>query len=225
MTEYILASRSPRRQMLLRNLIGQFLVFESEIEEIVQAGEEPEVYVIRIAQEKALSAGRKVVKSNLDEMVVIAADTVVVDGDTLLGKPRDTDQAKKILEQLRGKTHKVLSGITVFQPSSQQLHSELATSAVTMRDYSDQEILDYINSGDPFDKAGAYAIQNEIFNPAPDFNGCYANVMGLPLCHLKRLMTTVELDVGNGIADRCQASIDYHCPVFTQILSGADEKE
>jgi len=225
MPEFVLASRSPRRQMLLRNLIRGFLVVESEVNEDVLPGEEPEVYVIRIAQEKAQSAGRKVVDNNLEDLVVIAADTMVVDGDQLLGKPEDADQAKKILEQLRGKTHQVLSGITLYQPISQKMNSQLVTTTVTMRDYSDQEIMDYINSGDPFDKAGAYAIQNEFFNPAPDFNGCYANVMGLPLCHLERLMAKAELNVENGIADRCQAAINYLCPVFHQILSGADENE
>ena len=225
MTEYILASRSPRRQMLLRNLIQQFLVVESEVDEAVLPGEEPENYVIRIAQEKALSAGKKMMESNLEDLVIIAADTAVVDGDHLLGKPGDANQAKDILEQLRGKTHQVLSGITLYQLNSRSMFSQLVTTAVTMRDYSDQEIQDYIDSGDPFDKAGAYAIQNEVFDPAPDFNDCYANVMGLPLCHLDRLMAKGELDVENGIADRCQAAINYTCPVYAQILSGMDEIE
>ena len=211
--------------MLLQNLIRKFTVVESEVEEDVLPGEEPEVYVIRIAQEKAQSAVKKVVEKDLEDLIVIAADTVVVDGDQLLGKPDNADQAKKILEQLRGKTHQVLSGIAVYQPKTQKMDSQLVTTAVTMRDYSDQEILNYIHSGDPFDKAGAYAIQNEFFNPAPEFDHCYANVMGLPLCHLDRLMAKVELEVENGIAERCQASINYTCPVFDQILSEVDEKE
>ena len=211
--------------MLLRNLIRKFLVVESGVEEAILPDEEPEAYVIRIAQEKALSAEKKVQESNLDDLVVIAADTAVVDGDQILGKPGDADQATKILEQLRGRTHQVLSGITLYRPRAQKMISQLVTTDVTMRDYSDQEILEYIDSGDPFDKAGAYAIQNDFFKPAPDFKDCYANVMGLPLCHLNRLMSKVELDVENGIADRCQAAINYHCPVYHQILSGINEKE
>ena len=90
---------------------------------------------------------------------------------------------------------------------------------VTMREYSGKEINEYINSGDPLDKAGAYGIQNEIFNPAPDFNGCFANVMGLPLCHLSLLLRDAELASNKKVAERCQKAINYQCPVYSGILS------
>jgi septum formation protein len=209
--------------MLLQNLISSFIVMESEVDEVVKLVENPEEYVVRIAQEKALSVGRKMVDNNPEEMVVIAADTVVVDDDLLLGKPEDAQHAKWILEKLKGKTHQVLSAIVLYQPISQNLDFKLVDTPVTMREYSNQEIQDYIMSGDPFDKAGAYAIQNELFNPAPEFKDCYANVMGLPLCHLHCLMVETELNVEDGIADRCQTAIDYNCPVYPQILAGAEK--
>jgi hypothetical protein len=94
-----------------------------------------------------------------------------------------------------------------------------------MREYTDKEITAYIASGDPLDKAGAYAIQNPSFNPAPDFKECYANVMGLPLCHLSLLLKEVDESGYQDVADRCQQSINYQCPVFASILSAAKGQE
>jgi predicted house-cleaning NTP pyrophosphatase (Maf/HAM1 superfamily) len=92
-----------------------------------------------------------------------------------------------------------------------------------MRDYSEQEIENYINSGDPFDKAGAYAIQNKTFNPVPEFDDCFTNVMGLPLCDLYLLMKAAGLKVNDKVAENCQSSIQYLCPVYEKRLSSVLE--
>jgi len=95
---------------------------------------------------------------------------------------------------------------------------ELIVTEVPMRNYSDEEIMVYITSGDPFDKAGGYAIQNAEFAPVQNLQGCYANVMGLPLCHLSCLMSTFDMHPPTDIAAACQTSLNYSCPIFRQVL-------
>ncbi len=206
--------------MLLRNLINHFIVLETDIDETTQSGEDPPDFVLRLASEKAFAAGKKLDESTLQNLVVIAADTIVVDREKMLGKPNDAADAKNILDRLKNRTHQVLSGIAVYQLETQQIQSRTVLTEVKMRNYSEKEVREYINSGDPFDKAGAYAIQNDMFNPAPDFEGCFANVMGLPLCHLSLLLREVNLEMDSRVADRCQESIHYQCPVYSQILTG-----
>ncbi len=223
MTEFILASKSPRRQMLLRNLIDHFIVMEADISEIIQPEEKPADFVLRLASEKALTAAKKIDQSTLEDVIIIAADTIVVDGVEILGKPKNEKHAKNILDQLQDKNHQVLSGITVYQQENAQVLSKLVLTEVWMREYSGKEIQDYIDSGDPFDKAGAYAIQNDSFNPVQELKGCFANVMGMPLCHLSLLLGELNLQMNSSIADRCQESIQYHCPVYLKILAGEIE--
>jgi len=219
MTEFILASKSPRRQMLLRNLIDHFIVMEADISEIIQPGESPADFVLRLALEKALAAAKKIDQSTIENVIIIAADTIVIDEAEILGKPKDVEDAKNILEQLRGRNHQALSGITVYQPEKKQILSKLVLTEVWMREYSEKEIQDYIDSGDPFDKAGAYAIQNDSFNPVEELKGCFANVMGMPLCHLSLLLRELNLEMNSSIANRCQEAIQYQCPVYYKILA------
>lgn len=222
MTEFILASKSPRRKSLLRNLIGSFLVVNSNVEEQEIPGEKPAEFVVRLAREKALKGGEDSAPNSLENAFVIGADTIVVDGNEVLGKPEDEDDAVRILEQLRGRTHQVLSGIALYDLSSGEVKTRLVCTEVVMREYTEDEIREYIASGDPLDKAGAYGIQNRDFNPAPKFSGCFANVMGLPLCHLAGLMKDMGIDAESRIAERCQESIDYQCSVYTDILDGIE---
>jgi MAF protein len=224
MTEFILASKSPRRQMLLRNLINHFIVLETDIDETIQPGEDPADFVLRLASEKAFAAGKKLEESTLQNVVVIAADTIVVDKEKVLGKPIDAADAKNILDRLKNRTHQVLSGIALYKLETGKIRSSMVLTEVRMRNYTETEVQEYINSGDPFDKAGAYAIQNDSFNPAPDFEGCFANVMGLPLCHLSLLLEKENLEIDSRVADRCQESIHYQCPVYSQILTGENEQ-
>ncbi len=210
--------------MLLRNLINNFIVMETDIDETIQPGEDPADFVLRLASEKAFAAGKKLEESTLKDVVVIAADTIVVDKEKVLGKPIDAVDAKNILDRLKNRTHQVLSGIAVYQLETGKIRSSMVLTEVRMRNYTETEVQEYINSGDPFDKAGAYAIQNDSFNPAPDFEGCFANVMGLPLCHLSLLMRKENLEIDSRVADRCQESIHYQCPVYSQILTGKNEQ-
>ena len=220
MTELILASKSPRRKTLLRNLIDPFIVVNSDVDEREIPGENPGQFVIRLAKEKALKGGAGVLANSLENAFVLGADTIVVDGTEILGKPQDQMDAARILKQLRGKTHKVLSGIALYNLSTGEIQTRLVCTEVVMREYTDDEIQDYIASGDPMDKAGAYGIQNSDFNPAPDFFGCFANVMGLPLCHLAVLMKEMGIETDHRVADRCQDSIDYQCPIYADVLAG-----
>jgi len=221
MMEFILASKSPRRKTLLRNLIDPFIVVNSDVEEREIPGEKPDEFVIRLAKEKALVGGAGASANFHENIYVLGADTIVVDGTEILGKPLDQMDAARILEQLRGKTHQVFSGIALFNLSTGEVQTRLVCTNVIMREYTDDEIQDYIASGDPLDKAGAYGIQNRDFNPAPEFYGCFANVMGLPLCYLAVLMKEMGIEPDLEVADRCQDSIDYQCPIFAEVLTGA----
>jgi len=220
MTEFILASKSPRRKILLRNLIDSFFVVNSEVEEQEIPGENPPELVKRLAKEKALQGAASLSSNSLPNALVIGADTIVVDGEDVLGKPLDQADAARILEQLKGKTHQVLSGIALYDLSSGEIQTRLVCTEVKMREYTEEEIQEYIASGDPLDKAGAYGIQDRDFNPAPQFYGCFANVMGLPLCHLALLMKEMGLDTNHRVAEGCQESIEYQCPVYNDILAG-----
>ncbi len=106
--------------------------------------------------------------------------------------------------------------------SASHMITDLACSAVPMRDYTDAEIEAYIASGDPFDKAGAYAIQHNGFRPVENFTGCFANVMGLPLCHVTRSLRRLGVEAPNDVPRRCQAHIHYECPVFEKILKSEE---
>lgn len=220
MREFILASKSPRRKSLLRNLIDPFIVINSNVEEKEIPGEKPDDFVIRLAKEKAMKGRAGVSADLLEHAFVLGADTIVVDGTEILGKPRDQLDAARILKQLRGKTHQVFSAIALNDLSTGDVQTRLVCTDVKMREYTDDEIQGYIVSGDPLDKAGAYGIQNRDFNPAPEFSGCFANVMGLPLCDLAVLMKDMGFELDRGVADRCQKSIDYRCPIYAEVLAG-----
>ena len=220
MTEIILASKSPRRKTLLRNLIDPFFVVNSDVDEREIPGEKPDDFVMRLAKEKAFTGGAGVLANAPENTFVVGADTIVVDGTEILGKPLDEMDAARILKQLRGKTHKVFSGIALYNLSTGDIQTRLVCTEVVMREYTDDEIREYIASGDPMDKAGAYGIQNNDFNPAPELYGCFANVMGLPLCHLAVLMKEMSIETDHSVANRCQDSINYQCPIYTDVLAG-----
>ena len=218
MSDFILASKSPRRRSLLRNLLDQFLVIDPNIEEMGFPDETPADHVWRIAKDKALRGGETIKQSDLSEPWFISADTIVVLEDEVIGKPKSAEDAARILRKLRGRTHQVLSGIALYRPGEKDPQVEVVRSDVEMREYTDNEIQSYIASGDPLDKAGAYAIQNEDFDPAPNFLDCFANVMGLPLCHLAVLLKDNGHKCNDLVAQRCQESIQYQCPVYQRIL-------
>lgn len=175
----ILASQSPRRQQFLRELGIEFSIEHANIDESPLPGEAPHNLVSRLSEEKA-----RVISEKFPKALVIAADTIVVLNDVVLGKPIDAVDAQRMLTALRNRRHYVLSSISLLQGIKKQHFSAVNSTTIIMRNYSDAEIDAYIATGDPLDKAGAYAIQHKAFAPAFCWDGCYASVMGFPLYDL-----------------------------------------
>jgi MAF protein len=212
----LLASNSPRRRQLLSLTGWEFTVRPVEIDETPQPDETPEDYVTRLAQTKARSAAQTAPAGWL----VLGADTTVADGSLILGKPADAAEAREMLLRLRGKEHRVCTAIAIVDPASGAISSNLCVTQVPMRDYSDAEVEAYVATGDPLDKAGAYAIQHAEFHPVERLQGCYASVMGLPLCHLMVTLRQLGLSPAQDVPQACQASLDYACPIHAAVLSG-----
>jgi len=186
-----LASSSPRRQELLRQIGLEFQVIPSEIEEVRQPGEAPIDYVRRVAADKTRAVVRLVTDRGLGAAPVLGADTeVVIDGE-VLGKPRDRDHARQMLQRLQGRGHEVLSGLCLSTVNGEQL--ALSESRVTMSRLSANEIDRYLESGEADDKAGGYAIQGRAAGFIQRLEGSYSGVMGLPLFELRELMVRAGL--------------------------------
>jgi MAF protein len=205
-----------------------FSVLAAEVDESVRAGEPPDAYVLRLAEEKARATQSLLAGTSLPAEWVIAADTAVVDldgtergGGVILGKPASSAQAEEMLRRLRGRLHQVYTGLVVLRLKDGARFGEVVVTDVPMRAYSDEEIRAYIATGDPLDKAGAYAIQHAGFDPVRNLHGCYANVMGLPLCHLARMLASHGLDPQSDLPRQCQQALDYPCPVYRQALGMA----
>ncbi|MEK7323667.1 MAG: Maf family protein [Chloroflexota bacterium] len=222
MPSLLLASASPRRRELLALTGLPFDARAAGIDETPQTGEAPVEYVRRVAKEKAEATTNYQLPITKNEsgygLLVIAADTeVVIDGE-ILGKPRSAEEATAMLVKLRGRTHEVISAIAVVDVRSGELHEELCRSEVPMRNYSDAELAEYVATGDPLDKAGAYAIQHNGFRPVENFSHCYASVMGLPLCHLARALRRFGVEPPADVPAACQQFNNYRCPVYQKIL-------
>ncbi len=212
----ILASNSPRRQDLLSLTGWYYISVPADIDETPRAGETPQSHVLRLAEEKARAC------LTTRKGLILAADTIVVDGDRILGKPIDQADASRMLLQLRGRIHRVMTAIAIFDRETGRLERDLCVTEVPMRQYTDNEITAYIKTGDPMDKAGAYAIQHGGFHPVENFNGCFASVMGLPLCHVSRLAAKFDLISISDMVDNCESINRYICPIHKQVESGAD---
>jgi len=208
----ILASNSPRRRHLLALANWNFVVSVADVDEGQYENESPADYVLRLAETKA-----RAIKADMDQ-IILAADTTVVDGSEIRGKPKDNAEAVKMLTQLRGRTHQVYTGVALLRVSDGFLLTDLCVTDVPMRAYSDEEIRSYVATGDPLDKAGAYAIQHPEFSPVASMNGCYASVMGLPMCHVVRMMRKMEVEPNADVPMNCQKFLEYDCPVFESIL-------
>jgi MAF protein len=200
----ILASASPRRRELLARLGLAFEVVEPQVDERGRGGR-PEPLARRLAAAKA-----RAVAATRPQATVLAADTVVAYRGDILGKPQDAAEAEAMLRRLRGRSHHVVTAVAVLPPARTGARPggrrrpliDHAVTRVTMRRYSDAEIAASIARGDPFDKAGAYAIQDERLSPVEaydslpaDRRGCYCNVVGLPLWTALRLLSRVGLDI------------------------------
>ena len=173
----VLASASPRRQELLRNAGIPFTVEAADINETPLADESPQDCAERLAREKALAVFQR-----YPENYVLGADTIVVVDDIILGKPRDAEDAARMLRLLSGRTHVVITGVCLVGPvANRDVRTASETTQVTMCRLADEEIRDYVATGEPMDKAGAYAIQGIASRWIPRIEGDYSNVVGLPV--------------------------------------------
>lgn len=185
----ILASKSPRRQELMRLLGLEFTVLTEDVDERMDAALAPEDEVARVSACKAAA----VLPQTSAEDVVICADTIVVLDGQIMGKPKDETEAFSMLRRLSGRTHRVLTALTVCHHG--ECRTELEQTEVTFRKLSDREIRSYIATGDPMDKAGAYGVQGSAAVFVSKLNGDYFNVMGLPLCRLTQRLRDCGISI------------------------------
>ena len=192
----VLASASPRRRELLAALGVAFEVDPADIDETSTEGDP-----IRLAETLALSKARTVAARRPGD-VVIGSDTVVALDGRLLGKPAGAAEARTMLDALRGRAHEVVTGIAVVAPGGLEAVAHGRT-AVVMREYETAERDEFIARGEPFDKAGGYAIQDTAFHPVARIEGCACSVMGLPLWTLRRLLQDASAEAGTPALERC----------------------
>ncbi|MCD6301953.1 MAG: septum formation protein Maf [Anaerolineae bacterium] len=202
--EIVLASASPRRRELLGTLGLNFRVQPGWVDETPEDGELPTDLARRLAMEKAVASYR-VSRAPL----VIAADTLVVLDGEIMGKPVDPDEAQAMLWRLRGRKHDVLTGLALLDTGRRCVLTQLASTTVRMRPYSRAEVTAYVATGDPMDKAGAYAIQHPTFSPVESLKNCYANVVGLPLCHLVRGLRRLGVAVPRDPLQACPYAVKH----------------
>lgn len=215
----LLASTSPRRRQMFAWLMRDFGMVSTDVDETPFAHESPVAYVQRMACEK----GQAAAAARERQTAVLAADTIVELDGKILGKPMNDAQAWSMLQSLRDRSHHVYTAIA-YLPAEQNTWIQACVAAdVPMRDYSDEEIGTYIQSGDPFDKAGAYAIQNGAFHPVKNFNGCFACVMGLPLCHVIRELQSDYPQLPHSAQALCLQHLDYACTISSSVLSFTDQ--
>jgi len=201
----ILASQSPRRKQLLDQLGLEYDVITSNIEEIVppvlNGHHSPSQIVTELARQKAFAVGERLQKNSKanKELIIIAADTIVVLNNKIYGKPNSPDEAKAILQELCGKIHQVYTGVALLSfdlaKSSMQCLTEAENSLVSFRKYSESEINAYVATGEPMDKAGAYALQGAGSCLVAKIEGCYTNVIGLPMPILVKMLRELGVEV------------------------------
>jgi septum formation protein len=188
----VLASASPRRKELLTQAGYEFRVIPANITEERFPNEDPTTFVARLAQEKAQTVFDLLTEEgSKDRVIVLGADTIVVTPEEILGKPTDREDAARMLRQLSGRIHQVITGVCLISDEKTEIAAE--TTTVTMREVSEQEIAGYIATGEPMDKAGAYAIQGYAARWIPRIEGCYFNVVGLPLARVAAMLKRAGL--------------------------------
>lgn len=212
----ILASGSPRRSELIALTGWEYEVCPVDVDESELPGESGIAFACRLAGEKA----QKAAEQFGDGAFILAADTVVESDGEILGKPASNAEARDMLLKLRDRVHQVHTAIAIVTPGMLDVHLDVCTTDVPMRSYRAEEVERYVRTGSPLDKAGAYGIQDEGFDPVrvDHMTGCYANVVGLPLCHLVRSMRRSGLEPVFDVPSRCQVHTGYDCDVYPQIL-------
>jgi len=217
----ILASASPRRKEFFELLGLPFKVYPAHVDETPRPGESPDVLVARLSATKAAAVAQALsgadlgydaeLGAGLARGLVVAADTVVVLDDEVLGKPGDAAHAKQMLQRLRGRAHTVYSGVTIVEVGSGRAAIHLNTTTVWMREYGKTEVEQYVATGDPLDKAGAYAIQHAGFRPVARIEGCYSSVMGLPLGALADGLAHFGVTLPEDVAAVCRGRTGHSC--------------
>ncbi|HEY6011576.1 MAG TPA: Maf family protein [Nitrospirota bacterium] len=185
----ILASNSPRRKELLRQIGLTFTLDPADVDERIQPHEAPDAYAIRVACDKARAAAARAT-----EGIVIGADTIVVLEDTVFGKPADARDAERMLQLLSGRMHRVITGLAVLDAATGKILTRSSTTCVWFKRLSREEIKAYVESGEPLDKAGAYGIQGLGALLVERIEGCYYNVVGLPLSLLGEMLSEFGVD-------------------------------
>ena len=204
----ILASASPRRRAFMKMLGLPFTVHTADIDETPLPDEMPTTLVCRLSREKA-----QAVAQTQQTALIIAADTIVILDDQILGKPNNEADAERMLQAMRNRYHEVYSAVSLFYGPDARSLTYLSQTTVRMRNYSQAEIAAYIATGDPMDKAGAYAIQHPDFAPVAGLSGCYAGVMGLPLNLLARGLAEFGIPIEN-LGHRCASYTGQACCVI-----------
>ncbi|HOZ38949.1 MAG TPA: Maf family protein [Anaerolineaceae bacterium] len=207
----ILASTSPRRNELLCLLGIPFEKRPSNADETHHEDVDAVEYVQQMAREKGLAV------LQTDGEWILSADTIVALDGQVVGKPADEAEAYQILRALRGRGHKVYTALCLRTENGGEAAESLCDTDVFMRDYTEDELAAYIASADYKDKAGGYAIQHKQFHPCTGVEGCYANVMGLPLCHLAMLLESAGCKVEVDVPQACQRYNQITCEVYPQI--------
>ena len=190
MKPLILASNSPRRKDLLKQIGVDFSIDPADVDERVLPNESPEGYAVRVALEKA-----RVSAARAGAGIVIAADTIVVLNDEILGKPVNAEEAERMLTLLSGKAHSVITGLAVMDAATGRALTRTSLTRVWFRSLSQQEIASYVATGEPLDKAGAYGIQERGAVFVERVDGCYFNVVGLPLSLLMGLLRDMDIAI------------------------------
>lgn len=187
-----LASQSPRRREILADLGIPFQLRKSPYEETTSdvVGLVPNEQAARLAGLKAVHAA-----TGLEEGIVIGADTIVVLDEHVLGKPRDRDDARRMLTMLSGRTHRVITGISLVEPKTGQTVTHAESTNVVFKQLSEREITDYIDTPEPYDKAGSYAVQGMASLFVERIDGCYYNVVGFPVVAFGNLLKYIGVDI------------------------------
>lgn len=204
MAQLILASRSPRRAELLRQIGLPFTVMVSGVAEEKITESDPRKLVMQLALQKGQAVAARITKG-----IVIAADTIVELNGQLLGKPATKEQAQAMLKALSGNIHHVFTGITVINMPEGVIYTEVEKTAVHMRSLTEREIDWYIESGEPYDKAGGYGIQGKAAVFIEKLEGCYFNVVGLPLAALWKLLALAGFSIGEGAGKNDNTAPDH----------------
>lgn len=193
---FILASSSPRRREIISTMIDNFEIIKPDIDETQHENEAPLDYVARLSREKAAAVQAQINDDSpilaADTVVILAADTIGIETNgEILGKPINAEDARAMLKRLCNRPHRVCTTFTLLQ--GEKSHTETVCTTVHMRDYTDAEIDAYIATGDPFDKAGSYAIQHEGFHPVREIEGSYTNVVGLPADEVRAALVRLTI--------------------------------